>query len=197
VCRRFREEKDALFASHPQSAFAVDARAAFTGLQYFPYDASYSVLGILTPAPPESDASPAIAAVNAEAVPHRRAAFLDFEILGAPLRLSVYWLDVYGGGLFLPFRDATCPEESYGAGRYLFDTVKGSDFMRLPETMEDPSAVGYSGGQVLLDFNYSYNPSCAYDPRWICPLAPRENWLAVPIRAGEQNYHDSPAISGA
>ena len=192
VCQRFRQEKDVLFASHPQSALEASARAGFTGLRYFPYDASCCVRALLTPLDMQTAAtmSPAIVAVNAEGIPHRPAAYLEFEISGAPVRLVVYWLDVYGGGLFLPFRDATCPAESYGAGRYLFDTVKGSDFLRLPEAVEEPSALGYGGGQVLLDFNYAYNPSCAYDVRWVCPLAPRENWLGVPIRAGEQNYSD-------
>jgi uncharacterized protein (DUF1684 family) len=199
VLERFRAQKNDLFKTHPQSPFGPQDRATFTGLRYFPYDPSFCVQALLTPLAMQTDTSspPVARFASAHGIPHRPAASLEFEISGAPVRLMVYWLDVYGGGLFLPFRDATGPEESYGAGRYLFDTVKGSDFIRLPETREDPSAVGYSGGQVLLDFNYSYNPSCAYDPRWICPLAPRENWLAVPISAGEQNYHDSPAISGA
>ena len=106
---------------------------------------------------------------------------------GQALELVVYWIDVYGGGLFLPFRDITCPAESYGGGRYLFDSVKGSDFLRLEAT---PETMGYAGGRILLDFNYAYNPSCAYDPRWTCPLAPNENRLPVAIRAGERKYHD-------
>jgi uncharacterized protein len=192
VCQRFREEKDQLFAHHPQSALEVSERATFTGLRYFPYDTSFCVQAQLTSLDMQTAAAslPVAQFASAHGIPHRPAAYLEFEISGAPARLIVYWLDVYGGGLFLPFRDATCPEESYGAGRYLFDTVKGSDFIRLPEGPENPSAVGYSGGRVLLDFNYAYNPSCAYDSRWVCPLAPRENWLAAPIRAGEQNYHD-------
>jgi uncharacterized protein len=191
VCRRFRQEKDALFAGHPQSALEATARATFTGLRYFAYDTSFCVQALLTPLDLQAAAGEPVARfASAHGIPHRPAAYLEFEISGTPVRLMVFWLDVYGGGLFLPFRDATCPEESYGAGRYLFDTAKGSDFIRLPEGPEDPGALGYSGGQVLLDFNYAYNPSCAYDTRWVCPLAPRENWLAVPIRAGEQNYHD-------
>src|SRR5260370_28983424 len=71
--------------------------------------------------------------------------------------LSVYWLNIYGGGLFLPFRDTTRPAESYGGGRYLFDTIKGSDFLATP------GASGIEG--ILLDFNYAYNPSCAYNDR--------------------------------
>src|SRR6185437_16744973 len=106
------------------------------------------------------------------------------------ITLAVYWIDVYGGGLFLPFRDATSGGETYGAGRYLHDTVKGSDLLRLDESAITVSAAsGYTGGRILLDFNYAYNPSCAYDPRWVCPLTPPENRLTVAIRAGERAYH--------
>jgi hypothetical protein len=94
----------------------------------------------------------------------------------------VYWIAVYGGGVFIPFRDATSGHESYGAGRYLLDTIKGAD-------------LGGRGERLMLDFNYAYNPSCAYDPRWSCPLAPPANWLPVPIRAGERapQPHAEPA----
>ena len=93
--------------------------------------------------------------------------------------LELYWIDVYGGGLFLPFRDATSGSESYGAGRYLLDTIKGAD-------------LGGDAAGLVVDFNYAYHPSCAYDPRWSCPLAPVANRLAVPIRAGER----LPSASG-
>jgi uncharacterized protein (DUF1684 family) len=86
----------------------------------------------------------------------------------------------YGGGLFLPFKDTTSGQETYGGGRYLFDTVKNTDGLSLEMTP--------GSAEVVIDFNYAYNPSCAYDDRWACPLAPRENWLPVPIRAGEQRY---------
>jgi uncharacterized protein (DUF1684 family) len=89
------------------------------------------------------------------------------------LELELYWLDGYGGGLFLPFRDGTSGKETYGAGRYLFDTVKGTD-------------LGMEGDRLVLDFNFAYNPSCAYDPKWVCPLAPYPNRLTAGIRAGER-----------
>jgi uncharacterized protein (DUF1684 family) len=75
--------------------------------------------------------------------------------------------------MFLSFADATSGRETYGACRYLLDTVKGAD-------------LGERGGELVIDFNFSYNPSCAYDPRWVCPLAPPGNRLAVPVRAGER-----------
>jgi len=103
---------------------------------------------------------------------------MHFVVEGEAVSLSIYWLEVYGGGLFLPFRDATCPVESYGGGRYLFDTIKGSDFLTAPGERDK--------SRIILDFNYAYNPSCAYNDRWICPLAPIENRLVVPIRAGEK-----------
>ncbi|MEJ2598295.1 MAG: DUF1684 domain-containing protein [Anaerolineales bacterium] len=96
---------------------------------------------------------------------------------GQALALSLFWVLGYGGGIFLPFQDATAPEETYGGGRYLWDTIKGAD-------------LGIELDRLVLDFNYAYNPSCAYNPRWHCPLAPRENWLAVPLRAGELRYPD-------
>ena len=187
----FRATKDSLFASHPQSPLNVEQRAAFSGLRYFDYDPLLRVEALLAPEEPTDDV---ILAMDGEhELPMRRMARLDFALGGIPQHLAVYWIDVYGGGLFLPFRDATCPQESYGGGRYLFDTVKGSDFSSLDaegqvQKREVGAPYGYRGGWVILDFNYAYNPSCAYDSRWVCPLAPPENRLAVPIRAGEKKY---------
>ena len=87
--------------------------------------------------------------------------------------LDVYWLEAYGGGVFVPFADGTSGHETYGGGRYLLDTVKGSD-------------LGGEDGRLVLDFNFAYNPSCAYDGRWACPLAPPANRLGARIRAGER-----------
>jgi hypothetical protein len=123
----------------------------------------------------------------------QRTARVNFTLGETPAELTLYWIDVYGGGLFLAFRDATCPAESYGGGRYLFDTVKGSELIRLDDAAAgttDAHALDHVGGRILLDFNYAYNPSCAYDPRWVCPLAPRENHLPMAIHAGERKYHE-------
>ena len=87
--------------------------------------------------------------------------------------LELYWLEGYGGGLFLPFADATRGTETYGAGRYLLDTVKGAD-------------LGAEDGRLVLDFNFAYNPSCSYDDRWACPLTPSPNRISAPIRGGER-----------
>jgi uncharacterized protein (DUF1684 family) len=185
VLRRFRAQKDDLFARHPQSPFGPEERARFSGLEYFAYDAALRVEAELEPLADE--ALTEAPSSGAEVMRFPRAARVQFSVGGEPAALYVYWIDVYGGGLFLPFRDVTCPAESYGAGRYLFDTVKGSDFERLDD---DAEHLGYAGGRVILDFNYAYNPSCAYDARWVCPLAPRENILPMAIRAGERKYHE-------
>lgn len=87
--------------------------------------------------------------------------------------LSTFWIEGYGGGLFIPFRDHTNGEATFGGGRYLVDTIKGAD-------------LGLNGEGVNMDFNFSYNPSCAYHPRWICPLSPAENELAFAVTAGEK-----------
>jgi uncharacterized protein len=180
VWRSFRTMKDALYRGHPQSPLA---RGTFTELHYFAYDPTWRVAATLTPEPTESSTD--LPASGAHAMPFRRAARACFSHAGTDVDLVVYWIDVYGGGLFLPFRDASNTTETYGGGRYLFDTVKGSDF----EQVDGGSVGGYTGGRIILDFNYAYNPSCAYDARWICPLAPPENRLSFEIRAGELAYH--------
>ena len=95
-----------------------------------------------------------------------------------PARLAVYWLEGYGGGIWLPFTDATSGAETYGGGRYLYDTIKGAD-------------LGAGEREMVLDFNYAYNPSCAYDERWSCPLSPPENRLAFAVPAGERVLPDT------
>jgi uncharacterized protein (DUF1684 family) len=193
VWRRWRAGRDALFAAHPQSALDAVARRDFSGLRYFPYNPTLRIEARLAPAREDATSTlPGSAAMQAAEASHtstlfRRAGQLSFTLDGAPARLIVYWIDVYGGGLFLPFRDATSGSETYGGGRYLCDTIKGSAFLRLDADTPDDGdqTLGYAGGRILLDFNYAYNPSCAYDTRWACPLAPAENRLPVAIRAGE------------
>jgi uncharacterized protein (DUF1684 family) len=105
---------------------------------------------------------------------------LTFQLGSSACRLTVLSLVQYAGGLFVPFRDATSGRETYGGGRYLFDTAKNTDGLVLEIT---PGV-----NDVVIDFNYAYNASCAYSPRWACPLAPPENYLKVPVRAGELTY---------
>ena len=104
----------------------------------------------------------------------RRFGTVTVPFPGGPRRLEVYWMEGYAGGLFLPFRDATNDAETYGAGRYLLDAAKSADLG------------GDAAGGLVLDFNFAYQPSCAFDPKWACPLAPPANRLDLPIRAGER-----------
>ncbi|MDQ2716228.1 MAG: DUF1684 domain-containing protein [Chloroflexota bacterium] len=180
ISRRFRAGRDDLFGGHPQSALDEEQRRTFTGLRYFPYNPVLCVsAGLATGGEP---AHQQVTMNASEQMTMRTIGSLHFVLEGQALSLALYWLEVYGGGLFLPFRDLTCPEQSYGGGRYLFDTIKGSDFLVAP------GASGWS--HIMLDFNYAYNPSCAYNSRWVCPLAPVENRLHVSIRAGEMKYHE-------
>jgi uncharacterized protein (DUF1684 family) len=169
--RRWRRDRDALFRGHPQSALAPERRAAFDGLCYFPYDPAWRFVAELEPAAGEP-----IALQHSDdngATAGRPFAVARFLAADVPCALTLYWLEAYSGGVFLPFRDATSGEETYAGGRYLLDTAKGAD-------------LGGDGGSVVLDFNYAYHPSCAYDARWSCPLAPVANRLAVAVRAGER-----------
>ncbi|HKT05945.1 MAG TPA: DUF1684 domain-containing protein [Rugosimonospora sp.] len=171
--RAFRAARDELFRSHPQSALDEPDRGTFTALPYFDHDERFRV----RTRPVAVDAGPEVSIDTGGedgVLRYRRIAHLPTPYG----RLTLFWLTGYGGGLFLPFRDTTAPARTYGGGRYLVDTVKGT-FGRglVPD-----------GDELVLDFNYAYNPSCAYNSRYACPLAPRENWLTAPIRAGELNF---------
>ena len=163
---RWREGRDELFRTHRQSPLAEEARAAFSGLDYFAYDPALRLLAEVEPAEEETRE---IAGSAGSVTRFRRFARARFE----PGALELYWLEGYGGGVFLPFADGTTGRETYGGGRYLLDTVKGSD-------------LGLEAGRLVLDFNFAYNPSCSYDGRWACPLSPPANRLEVEIPAGER-----------
>ena len=172
----WRAKRDRLFAEHPQSALVESERNTAGRLTYFPYDPAFRVPGELKPAPvatyeiPSSDGS---------TMTFTRVAIAHFSLSGAGQELECFWLEGYGGGLFLPFRDATSGTDTYGGGRYLLDTVKGADLGTSPGSGRDDS--------LLLDFNFSYNPSCSYNPKWACPLSPPGNKLDIEVRAGEKH----------
>jgi uncharacterized protein (DUF1684 family) len=168
--RVWREGRDELFRRHPQSPLPVDDRASFTGLPYFNFDPALRAEATLRLVAPDRFDIPTS---GEETMRFTRVARAACELGGTETTLDVYWLEGYGGGLFLPFRDSTSGRETYGAGRYLLDTIKGAD-------------LGMSGDRLIIDFNFAYNPSCAYDPRWVCPLAPPANRLDVAVRAGER-----------
>jgi uncharacterized protein len=165
----FRAQKDTLFREHPQSPIPLPERAAFVGLAYWPYDPAARVIAQFSPAEDEAPSS------AGEAVPFRRVGHLRFTFHGTELSLGAFWIEGYAGGLFVPFRDSTCGGDTYGGGRYLLDTIKSADL-----------GSDAASDMVILDFNYAYHPSCAYDPRWVCPLAPPDSRLGIPIRAGER-----------
>ncbi len=168
----FRAARDRLFASHPSSPVPAAARRDFRGLAYWRYAPE---LALRAPLEPDSEA-PSLDLRRSGAgptMPHVRIGWVSFAVEGTPARLAVYWLSEYAGGIFIPFRDGTSGKETYGGGRYLWDSGKGAD-------------LGSDGDELVLDFNYAYHPSCVHDPIWSCPLAPPENLLTVPIRAGER-----------
>ncbi|MEV4264687.1 DUF1684 domain-containing protein [Kribbella sp. NPDC049584] len=88
--------------------------------------------------------------------------------------LDVWWLESYGGGIFVPLKDALAGRSTYGGGRYLIDTVKGADL-----------GGDLRAGRLVVDLNFAYNPSCAYSPEWTCPLAPATNKVDVELPVGE------------
>ena len=163
--RRWREARDELFRSHPQSALPTEGRSGFRGLPYHDYDPAFVFTAPVRPLPRESyDIDTSTGGVIR---------FVRFGAVDLPLgSLEVLWLDEYSGGVFLPFRDATSGKTTYGGGRYLLDTAKGAD-------------LGSHGNGLVLDFNFAYHPSCVYDPKWTCPLAPLSNRLSAEVNAGE------------
>ena len=168
--QEWRATRDDLFANHPQSPIPPSERGHFRGLAYFDYEPAYRVLArVQTEDPERFD----IVTSGDEAITFNRTGMADFELRDQKLRLELYWLEGYGGGLFLSFRDGTSGVSTYGACRYLLDTVKGAD-------------LGMHDDKLVLDFNFAYNPSCYYDPRWVCPLATPANRLEVEIGAGER-----------
>jgi uncharacterized protein len=166
----WRRARDELFATHPQSPVEPDARPAFAGAPFFPYDPAWRFVVEVEVIPGED--------LALDHSGQGRTGFRSFGRVrfiadGIEVYLTLFWLEGYGGGVFLPFRDATSGADTYGGGRYLLDTAKGAD-------------LGHERDRMVLDFNYAYHPSCVYSPRWSCPLAPPENTLAVGVRAGER-----------
>lgn len=166
---RWRTGRDALLATHPDSPLTADQRESFSGLPVAPYDPRFRVEATI-----RTDAEPArmeVATGTDGVVAFDRVGVADLGELGT---LDVWWLAAYGGGVFVPLKDASSGRGSYGGGRYVLDTVKGAD---LGGDVRD--------GVLVLDLNFAYNPSCAYDPAWACPLAPPGNTLAATVAAGE------------
>lgn len=168
--------RDDLLADHPASPLLPADRAAFRGVPVGRYDPAVRFEVPLLPVPAD-DPSPSrldVPTGTDGVVPFERLGRVDLPGLGA---LDVWALRSYGGGLFLPVKDAGAGRTTYGGGRYLLDTVKGADL---------GGGTGLDGEPFLvLDLNFAYNPSCAYDPAWACPLAPAGNVLDVELTCGE------------
>ena len=163
-------DRDELFGTHPASPLGPAARAAFSGLDVAAYDPAYRLEVEVAPAPAgRLDVPTGTDGV----VPFERVGLLALDGLGM---LGLWALRSYGGGLFVPVKDASAgrPGGTYGGGRYLLDTIKGADLGQSPD------------GRVVVDLNFAYNPSCAYDPAWACPLAPADNTLAEALPVGER-----------
>jgi uncharacterized protein (DUF1684 family) len=176
----WREARDDLFSMHPASPLLAEDLEGFSGLPIAPYDPAWSF-------------EVEIDEVAADDPRPRSFAFetgtdgvVPFELLGIARidgvgTLEVWRLASYGGGLFVPVKDALAgkPDGTYGGGRYLIDTIKGA-------SLDQNVVLGVgSTSTLVLDFNFAYNPSCAYDPDWACPLAPAGDTLAVEIPVGE------------
>lgn len=166
----FRRQIDEMMAHHPQSPLDEEQQDEFTGLAYFdPHE------GLVYEVEVErfGDDEPLLEMETStgEVRPFRRWGRFHFTVDGQPASLTIYF---DGNGLFLPFKDATNGKETYGAGRYLDNDRPGLEQLTT--------------NRIRIDFNYAYNPYCAYSPYYSCPLPPRENWLAVPIHAGEKDF---------
>lgn len=163
--------RTALIRAHPMSPLEPQDRGAFRGLDVFAYDPGFRFYVDLAETEPSAltfhlgaDGDLSVTRVATTIGLHKT--------LGQ--ELTLYWINGYGGGLFLPFKDATSGEQTYGGGRYLIDAIKGSDLGLTKD------------GKLILDFNFAYAPSCAMNPTYVCPLSPRENTLPVPVLAGEK-----------
>lgn len=160
---QFRQQKDEYFASAPDSP--IEDRADFSGLDYFD-EAPDLTLELDVRKGDGSEVR--VQTSDGQERVYTRDGIVSFEVEGQPVALTLYGTG-HNHGFFLPFRDATSGHETYGAGRYL--DVQPS-----------------KNGKVTIDFNLAYNPFCAYNEAYSCPLPPGENWLAVAIRAGEKTY---------
>lgn len=164
----FRANKDEFFRDAPDSPLAPQQKRAFSGLRYYEENPALAIEAPLEFFP-EREIVTMSTSTGGEAS-YERWARVRFEVDGAEAALTLY-REPGSGHIFLPFQDANAGGETYGAGRYL-------------EVLE------LDGGRALLDFNYAYNPYCAYNELWSCPVPPSENRLRIAIRAGERSFED-------
>jgi uncharacterized protein (DUF1684 family) len=165
----WRARRDALFRDHPQSPLEADDPLRQTGLPFWSYNPALRFTVKLLPAPEQHLTIPT--STDGDIGMDRIGRIELPDPLGFPL--DVWWLQQYGGGLFVPLRDGTAAKETYGAGRYLLDTAKGAD-------------LGGTEEAIVVDLNFAYHPSCRYNYRWECPLAQEGNRTDVRVEAGER-----------
>jgi uncharacterized protein (DUF1684 family) len=174
----WRRVRAQLYREHPQSPIPPRGRLAFAA-RHYAYDPALrfevALLGDEMGSRAEHSLPMSSGPDDGSGLLFRRIGWIAVQFPLGHRRLAVFWMKGYTGGLFLPFRDATSGTETYGAGRYLLDGGKGADL-----------GSDAAQGTLIVDFNFAYHPSCAFDPGWVCPLAPPENWLDIPIRAGER-----------
>ena len=167
----WRRGRDELFRTHPSSPLLPEDRDGFEGLLIPDYDPAWRFEAEVEPA---EESRMEVPTGTDGVVPFERIGRVRLGDLGT---LDVWWLASYGGGLFVPVKDRSAGKAggTYGGGRYLLDTTKGADLGRVGEAL-------------VLDLNFAYNPSCAYDPEWACPLAQAGNLLAVETPVGERTF---------
>ncbi len=188
----WRTVREDLFRQHPRSPVLAADRAAFRARHFdhdpgLRFEVAVEPIELVAPRPPAPAGSIDFGSDPAVGLPVSGGGTMTFERFGSvtvpfvegPRRLELFWMEGYAGGLFLPFRDATNGVETYGAGRYLLDGAKSADLGGNPGT-------DGSGATLILDFNFAFQPSCAFDPQYACPLSPPSNRLDLPIRAGER-----------
>ncbi len=171
--QNFVAARNKLFKNHAQSPLSTGERSSFRQLRYYPYEPALRLIGHLDYSMEPEEIT--IQESQGGLFRIRRFATVHFKLSGKSARLSIFSIRGYGGGVFLPFKDQTNQTTTFNGGRYLYDTIKGAD-------------LGAVENEILLDFNFAYNPSCAYNAQWICPLAPPENTLNMSITAGEKRF---------
>jgi len=172
----WRAVRERLYREHPQSPVPIERRERFAA-GHFDHDPDLRWELPIVPAttPEPGTLATELPSSGAEIMAFSRIGTVELPLPDGARSLSIFWMAGYAGGLFIPFRDATNGHETYPAGRYLLDTAKGADLGGDPDR-----------GTIIVDLNFAYQPSCAFDPRWACPLAPPENRLDLPVRAGER-----------
>jgi uncharacterized protein (DUF1684 family) len=163
----WQQERNDLLASHPESPIPAADRAAFSAVPVAPYNRDLRFIARVDTHVERRRIE--VSTGTDGVVPFERAGIVHLPGIGD---LDVWWLASYGGGIFVPIRDIRTDGATYPGGRYIIDTAKGAD-------------LGGAEDDLVIDLNFAYNPSCAYDPAWACPLAPPGNVVPVPVDAGE------------